>query len=170
MQNTKISDVVKIVDIRALRPYEKNPRKNENAVEAVVNSISQFGFKVPIIVDRDNVIIAGHTRLKAAKQLGMTEVPVIVAEDLTPEQVRAFRLADNKTAELAGWDFELLDLELEELNMTELDMSDFGFGLLAETLDSPSGGGGDEIGLDEFGDDKFDHVCPKCGFHFNDKK
>ena len=96
-------------------------------------SIKEFGFRVPIIVDRDNVIVAGHTRLKAAEKLGLEEVPVIVADDLTPEQVKAFRLADNKVAELANWDFEKLQEELEHIN---IDMSSFGFDF---TDDAPGG-------------------------------
>lgn len=112
-----------------LVPYERNPRNNDEAVDAVAASIKEFGFKVPIIVDKDGVIVAGHTRLKAAKKLGLEEVPTITADDLTPEQVKAFRLADNKTAELAGWDFDLLDEELAELG--NIDMSLFGFDINA---------------------------------------
>ena len=110
--------------ISELKPYANNPRLNDAAVDAVAASIKNFGFKVPIILDRDGEIIAGHTRLKAAQKLKMKTVPVIIADDLTPEQVKAFRLADNKVGELAGWDFEKLDLELEEIDM---DMSQFGF-------------------------------------------
>ena len=110
-----------------LIPYDKNPRKNDAAVDEVAASIRQFGFKVPIIIDADQVIVAGHTRLKAAEQLGLKKVPCIVADDLTEEQIKAFRLADNKTAELADWDFELLTEELEEI--TDIDMADFGFDL-----------------------------------------
>lgn len=113
-----------------LIPYENNPRKNDEAVEAVAASIKEFGFKVPIIVDADNVIIAGHTRLKAAQLLGMETVPAIRADDLTDEQVKAFRLADNKTAELAGWDFTALEAEMEEL--ADFDMERFGFDELAD--------------------------------------
>lgn len=108
-----------------LIPYEKNPRKNDGAVPAVAASIEEFGFKVPVVIDKDGVIVAGHTRLKAAKKLGMAEVPCIIADDLTPEQIKAFRLADNKTGELAGWDFNLLDDQLAELG--SIDMSAFGF-------------------------------------------
>lgn len=111
--------------IKELKPYEKNPRKNDSAVDAVAESIKEFGFKNPIIIDKDGVIVAGHTRLKAAKKLGLEEVPTIMADDLSEEQVKAFRLADNKTAELAGWDFILLDSELKSLG--EIDMSAFGF-------------------------------------------
>ena len=114
-----------------LVPYERNPRNNDGAVDAVAASIKEFGFKVPIIVDKDGVIVAGHTRLKAAKKLGLEEVPTIIADDLSPEQIKAFRLADNKTAEIAGWDFKLLDEELAELG--GIDMSLFGFDINAVT-------------------------------------
>lgn len=110
--------------ISELKEYENNPRNNEEAVEAVANSIKEFGFKVPIIVTKDNVIIAGHTRYKASHRLGLLEVPCIVADDLTDEQIKAFRLVDNKTSELATWDLEKLAIELEGL---DLDMSLFGF-------------------------------------------
>lgn len=102
-------------NIEDINPYEKNPRKNEDAVRDVAESIKQFGFKNPIIVDKEGIIIAGHTRLKAAKKLGMTEVPVILADDLTEEQAKAFRVADNKVAEGALWDEDLLKDELAEL-------------------------------------------------------
>ena len=106
-------------------PYDKNPRKNDKAVPMVKASIEQFGFKVPIVVDENNVVVCGHTRLKAAKDLGMDEVPCIMASDLTPEQVRAFRLADNKVAEMAEWDLAMLGKELAEL--PDFDFGDFGF-------------------------------------------
>lgn len=122
MQNLKITEK-KTSD---LIPYENNPRNNDEAVEYVKNSIKQFGFKVPIILDKDNVIIAGHTRLKAAKELGMETVPCIMADDLTPEQVKAFRLADNKVSEFSYWDFSKLDNELNNLSF-DFDMNDFGF-------------------------------------------
>lgn len=110
-----------------LKEYDNNPRNNDGAVQAVAESIKEFGFKVPIIIDRDNVIVAGHTRLKAARLLGLDKVPCIVADDLTPEQVKAYRLADNKTGELAEWDFEKLEAELAELS--DFDMEAFGFEL-----------------------------------------
>ena len=112
-------------DINELVMYENNPRKNDEAVKYVANSIKEFGFKVPIIVDKDNVIVAGHTRLKAAKQLKMDKVPCIVADDLTDEQIKAFRLADNKVAEFAEWDEELLEKELDSI--FNLDMEGLGF-------------------------------------------
>lgn len=121
---------MQIVDrkIEAVHMYENNPRKNETAVNAVAKSIKQFGFKQPIIIDGAGVIIAGHTRYKAAIQLGLDSVPCIVADDLTCEQVKAFRLADNKTGELADWDFERLEEELQQLAGGEIDMTEFGFG------------------------------------------
>lgn len=129
--NKKISD---------LKEYENNPRNNSQAVEAVANSIKEFGFKVPIIVDNDNSIIAGHTRYKAAISLGLEEVPCIVASDLTDEQVKAFRLADNKVGEIATWNLDMLKEELSNIN--GLDMSLFGFE--------------EELPLDEVYEDDFD--------------
>ena len=96
-------------NVSELVPYEKNPRKNTKAVKYVANSISEFGFKVPIVIDENNVVICGHTRLLASEKLGMDEVPCIIAKDLTEEQIKAFRLADNKVSEKAEWDFDLLN-------------------------------------------------------------
>ncbi|KLU66743.1 chromosome-partitioning protein Spo0J [Desulfosporosinus acididurans] len=123
--------IVRDLDISGIKPYKNNPRKNDQAVDVVANSIRQFGFKVPLVIDKDNEIVCGHTRYKAAIQLGLNTVPCIIADDLTDEQIRAFRLADNKTAELADWDFDLLGVELEELGKLDLDfsMADFGFEL-----------------------------------------
>ena len=113
-------------DISELIPYINNPRINEGAVDKVAASIKEFGFKNPIIIDKENVIIAGHTRLKAAKKLGLEEIPTIKVEDLTEQQIKAFRIADNKTAEFADWDMELLEIELEGLDdvFTGFDMKD----------------------------------------------
>ena len=120
------------VPISALKPYENNPRRNDDAVDAVAKSIETFGFKVPLVIDKDNVIVCGHTRYKAAVKLELQAVPCIIADDLTPEQIRAFRLVDNKTNELSGWDFEKLDAELAyiaDLNdeIFNVDMTEFGF-------------------------------------------
>jgi len=112
--------------IDEIKPYEKNPRKNEDSVKFVANSIKEFGFNVPIVIDADNVIVAGHTRWKAAKQLGLEKVPCIKKDDLTPAQIRAFRLADNKVGEFSQWDMELLGDELKDLGDV-FDMGDFGF-------------------------------------------
>ena len=115
---------IKELKISKLKEYENNPRINDGAVEKVVESIREFGFKVPIVIDTNNVIVCGHTRLKAAQIIGLEVVPCIVADDLTEEQIKAFRLADNKTGEFAKWDFEKLE---EELAALELNMSVFGF-------------------------------------------
>ena len=121
--------------IEDLIPYENNPRDNEEAVQYVKNSIKQFGFKVPMVIDKDNVIVAGHTRYKASKELGLKEVPCIIADDLSEEQIKAFRLADNKVSDKAEWDFNMLDAELANI---DIDMTEFGF----EDMD---------INIDEFG-------------------
>lgn len=118
--------------ISELNPYKNNPRKNDEAVEAVAESIRQFGFKVPVVIDNNGVIITGHTRVKAAKKLGIKVVPCIIADDLTPEQVKAFRLADNKVAEFSRWDNDLLNIELD--GILDIDMSDFGFDLLDDEV------------------------------------
>lgn len=112
-----------------LHPYEKNPRKNGKAVKYVAESIKNFGFKVPLVIDKNNVIVTGHTRLKAAIELGLDTVPCIVADDLNEAQIKAFRLADNKVSEQADWDLKMLSEELEELLDFDLDfdMSDFNF-------------------------------------------
>ena len=110
--------------IDELKPYLNNPRFNDDAVEYVANSIKEFGFKVPIIIDKNNEIVAGHTRYKASIELGLEEVPCIVADDLSEEQIKAFRLADNKVSEKAQWNIELLEEELADL---DIDMSDYGF-------------------------------------------
>lgn len=142
----KLSDLV---------PYENNPRKNEKAVEAVKNSIEQFGFKNPIIVDENNVIISGHTRRLAAMELGIETVPVVIATDLTEEQVRAFRLADNRVASFSYWDEAKLKDEIADIS--EIDLSDFGFKK-------------DKI-EDIFREkaDKKIHVCPKCGYEWSEE-
>lgn len=111
--------------IEEVLPYENNPRDNDEAVDAVAESIQEFGFKIPIVISGDNVVVAGHTRIKAAKKLGMKEVPCIIADDLNDEQVRAFRLADNKSAEIATWNEEKLEQELAQI--MSIDMSLFGF-------------------------------------------
>lgn len=125
---------VQEIKIDQLTPYDHNPRQNDGAVDAVAASIKNFGFKVPLVIDRERVIVAGHTRYKAAKKLGLESVPCIVADDLTEEQIRAFRLADNKVGELAGWDFDLLNMELAGIE--ELDMTQFGF-LDPEEIEEP---------------------------------
>ena len=119
----RIRNIVEI-PVDQLKPYKKNARFNENAVPKVAESIKQFGFKVPIIVDKNMSVITGHTRLLASKQLGLKKVPCIIADDLTPKQVKAFRLVDNRTSEFASWNYDLLQSELETL---DIDLSDFEF-------------------------------------------
>lgn len=115
---------IKWVDIEAIKPYDNNPRINDRAVDAVAASIKQFGWNQPIVVDRNNVIIAGHTRYRAALTLGIKQIPVKTAE-LTNEQATAYRIADNKTAELSSWDSERLSVEMGDIH--DIDMRDFGF-------------------------------------------
>jgi len=119
---------VELRPIESLKPYAKNPRQNDNAVGAVAKSLREFGFRQPIVVDEESVVIVGHTRLKAAEQLGLKKVPVHVATGLTAEQVRAYRIADNQTATIAEWDMNLLPLELAELKDLGVDMDLLGFG------------------------------------------
>lgn len=127
-----------VVDMNVddLIPYENNPRKNDDAVDKVALSISAFGFKVPIVIDKDNVIVCGHTRLKAAKKLGLKTVPCIKADDLSDDQIKAFRLADNKVGEFSIWDCAKLEKQLE--GITEIKMTDFGFGLHSANIDDLS--------------------------------
>ncbi len=134
---TEMQHEMKIVykQLDTLRAYENNPRNNENAVAAVAASLEKFGWKQPIVVDADGVIVAGHTRAKAAAKLGLQAVPCVIADDLTEDEIRAYRLADNKTAELAGWDFDKLDAELEDLAENGFDMEAFGFDDFDDQLD-----------------------------------
>lgn len=157
--------MMKIIDMKVsdLIPYEKNPRRNDEAVEYVVESIKEFGFKVPIVIDKDNVIVAGHTRLKAAKKLKLEVVPCIVADDLTEEQIKAFRLADNKVSEKAVWDFELLEEELGDI--LEIDMTALGFNPMSDI---------DWAGIDDLSEETYEKPekdmleCPHC--HHIDSK
>lgn len=152
------------VPVKSLKPYGKNPRKNDKAVEYVANSIRQFGFKVPIVIDSNYEIVCGHTRWKASKVIGMETVPCIMADDLTEDQIRAFRLADNKTAEMAGWDFDLLEEEFDLIDPALFDMADFGF------FDNG------DVNIDDFfaTKDEQEHEekpkrvqCPHCGEWFD---
>lgn len=118
--------------LKDLIPYENNPRINDEAVEYVKNSIKDFGFKVPIVIDKYNVVICGHTRLKASQELGLKEVPCVIADDLSDKQIQAFRLADNKTAEKSFWDKSKLNIELEDIKLSDIGMADYGFELFDE--------------------------------------
>lgn len=169
---------VEYVNIDKIKPYKRNARKNDGAVDYVANSIKDFGWRVPLIVDGDYVLIAGHTRYKAAQKLGIQDVPVLKVDDLTEEQVKAFRLADNKTQELSSWDFSKLMGELKGIDA--FDMSLVGFGGFAEEEDEAEGprtsgrkqhlDDGFELDLGSFDDESFEYVCPCCGFRFNEKE
>ena len=113
--------------ISELKPYEKNARINDNAVDYVANSIKQFGFNVPILIDKNNIIIAGHTRYKACLKLNKKNIPCILVDDLTDEQIKAYRLIDNKVAEMSSWDYEKLKDEMKILDSLGVDMNKFGF-------------------------------------------
>ena len=149
-----------------IKPYEKNPRINDAAIDAVAASIQQFGWRQPIVVDDAGVIVVGHTRYKAALKLGLKTVPVHVAADLTPQQARAYRLADNRSAENAEWDIDLLPIELGELRDGGADLKLLGFTdkELAEYLREF------DTDLDEGDADASEAAetirCPKCGHEF----
>lgn len=134
---------VKNISTDKLKPYENNPRINDGAVDAVAASIKEFGFRVPIVIDNANVIVCGHTRWKAAKKLKMKTVPCVTADDLTPEQIKAFRIADNQTASLADWELSLLGSEIDALKEMDFDIDLLGFkeGELDELLAAGTTGG-----------------------------
>lgn len=152
---------IKQMKVDELIPYENNPRNNDDAVKYVANSIREFGFKVPIIIDKNNVIVAGHTRLKAAQELQLEYVPCIIADDLTDEQIKAFRLADNKVSEFAGWDYALLDLEMANLDEM-FDFEEFGFQVSKKEIDF------DNFFEDSEKTEKEPKMieCPHCGEKF----
>lgn len=152
--------IIKSVD--EIHEYENNPRNNDDAVQYVAESIKEFGFKAPILIDQDGIIIAGHTRVKAARQLDMKKLPCIVADDLTDDQIKAYRLIDNKCGEISGWDFDKLEQELEGL---DFEWKDFGFPDIADDDlydDAPD--------LEEtYKEPEMDKLqCPKCG-HIDSK-
>ncbi len=157
-------EVIK-VSVDKIHPYKRNPRKNDNAVDDVATSIEQCGYCNPIIVDENYEVLAGHTRLKALKKLGWKECDVVVRKGLSEDQKKKYRLYDNKTGELAQWDTEKLVTEMEGLDFSAFnfewdlptEMEEFGS---AEFVNK-------EYGDDEFSDEKFDYVCPCCGFRFN---
>lgn len=128
MEARKFDDmVVQKIKVEDIIPYENNPRKNAEAVQVVMNSIAAFGIKQPLVLDKDHVIVVGHTRFMAAKKLGYKELPCVIAEDLTEDEIKGYRLADNRTNEYAQWDIELMNSELASIE--NLDMEQFGFDL-----------------------------------------
>jgi ParB-like chromosome segregation protein Spo0J len=159
--------------IEKLIPYARNPRKNDQAVEQVAAAIKEFGFRVPIVIKSDGTIVDGHLRLKAAQKLDLNEVPIVLADDLSDAQIKAFRISVNRMAELAEWDNELLALEFAELKDFGFDISLIGFddsflNSLNEPIKAKDYTGSKELNENDFKD--FDHVCPKCGFEFDDKE
>lgn len=154
----KIADII---------PYDKNPRKNDKAAKEVAKSIQQCGYCNPIIVDENMIVLAGHTRLKALKQLGWSECDVVVRSGLTEEQKKKYRIYDNKTSEFAEWDTDLLIQEMEGLDFSAFDIN------WELPIETESFGGTEfvnkEYGEDNFDDDSFDYCCPECGFMFNKK-
>lgn len=154
---------IRHISINDIHPYPNNPRDNARAIDAVEASIREFGFLVPIVVDDRMNIVAGHTRVEAAKRIGMSEVPCVVADELTDEQLRAFRLADNKTQEAARWDYEKLAEELDGIGT--IDMTAFGFDFM-DTFDEPDGS---TTSLDDYDEPRTSRLeCPRC-HHVDDK-
>lgn len=157
---------VEAKSIDEIKPYENNPRDNDDAVDAVANSIKEFGWQQPIVVDNEGVIIAGHTRYKAAQKLGLKTVPVVVADKLTEEQVKAYRLADNKSGELADWNFGQLNEELQGID--DLDMTEFGFDesdmKLANNWDDSGSLDDYDEPDDDSANDEVTYKCPECGY------
>ena len=162
---------IQLLELDKISPYDNNPRLNTNAVESVANSIKRYGFRQPIVIDGKGVIVVGHTRFEASKSLGLSKVPVHIADDLTPEEARAYRLADNRTSELAQWDFSLLASELEGLVDSSIDLSTLGWSdselerLLPNSIDLPRDADGKEFDVDVAGDVKT-VTCPNCQHDF----
>lgn len=157
------------VPIQSITPYARNPRKNASAVATVKASLKEYGWQQPIVVDAENVILAGHTRYQAALELGMMEVPVHVADGLTPAQAKAYRIMDNRSHEQAEWDMDLLALEMEDLKGMAFDLELTGFGEDELFLNSASGipeSSTKEINPDDY---ELNTKCPRCGFEFDEK-
>ena len=166
---------IELLPITSITPYARNPRKNEGVpVSKVKASLKEFGWQQPIVVDKDMTIIVGHTRYMAALELGMTEVPAHIADDLTPNQIRAYRIADNKTATFSDWDMDLLALEFDDLKAEGFDLDLTGFDAdelagidLNGELESAPASSATEIDPDDY---QMGCKCPRCGFEFDDKQ
>lgn len=157
------------VPIQSITPYARNPRKNAGAVAQVKASLKEYGWRQPIVVDAERVILAGHTRYQAALELGMTDVPVHVAEGLTPAQAKAYRIMDNRSHEQAELDMDLLALEMEDLKGMEFDLELTGFGEDELFLNRSNGvpeSSAKEINPDDY---ELNTKCPRCGFEFDEK-
>ena len=156
--------------IERLVEYARNPRKNDHAVDKTAAAIKEFGFRVPIVAKGDGTIVDGHLRLKAAKKLKLAEVPVVLADDMTEAQIKAFRISVNKVAELADWDVDLLKLELEELQELDFDLDLTGFGddeigAMLDTINFAPGTEDDQGKLDQLSPKMV--TCPHCGNEFD---
>ena len=156
-------------NLAELTPYAGNAKKHDSTqIANVAESIKQFGFVQPIVIDRNGVIVIGHCRALAAEKLGMKEVPCVCVDDLTPEQVNALRIVDNKSNE-SPWDFDILPDELADIDLSDFD---FDFGVDDEeeetvTSEPKEATGAVEYGTEDFSDEKFECECPRCGFKFN---
>ena len=172
-------------NIDRLIPYARNPRKNDEQVDRMCGAIREFGFRIPIVVKSDGTVVDGHLRLKAAKKLGLETVPVVLADDLTDTQIKAFRLLANQSANWAEWDNDLLKLELEDLSFAGFDINLTGFDsldlemLTAYSEDTPVETEGEQESIETVEGDDLEsyepieaqtrvHVCPKCGYEFED--
>lgn len=160
---------IKYIPVSEIIPYENNPRKNEEAAKMAAESIKQFGFNVPILLDRNNVIIAGHTRYKAAIDLGLEKAPCIIL-DLDEKLTRQYRIIDNKTSDLSSWDYEKLTYEMD--SVPEIDFSVFGLNNEEDDEEGVEITGsldeGVELDLEDYEDDQFEFECPYCGFKWNE--
>lgn len=155
--------------VKDLQPYEQNVRKHQN-INPLIESIKRFGFNVPLLVDEDMTIVAGHARFEAAKEMGLEEVPVIILRGLSEKDIAQFRIVDNKTSDLSSWDYEKLTFEMD--SVPEIDFSVFGLNNGEDDEDGEGIAGsldeGVELDLDEYEDDQFEFECPYCGFKWNE--
>lgn len=157
---------LKSVEIAKIKPYKNNAKiHGKNQLKKLQESISEFGFLTPCLIDQDFNLIAGHGRVEAAKALGMKEVPCVFIEELTEQQRKAYILADNKLSELAEWDLEILNQELAELSEAGMDITLVGFELNNEITQELNDGV--EISIESLGDENFKYECPECGFRFD---
>lgn len=157
-------ETLKLLEIH---PYENNPRKNDDAVNAVAESIRQCTYITPIIVDENHVILAGHTRYKALKALGYEEISCLICDGLAEEQKKKYRYLDNKTGEKATWDLMKLEVELEGIDLEGFDFFGMAEDFTVDTGAKREANGSTEFDTEVFGDEKFKYECPKCGFRFN---
>lgn len=157
-------ETLKLGDIK---PYENNPRRNDDAVNAVIQSIEQCSYIAPIVIDENHIILAGHTRYKALKALGYEKIPCLICDTLDEQQKKKYRFLDNKTGEKATWDLMKLEIELEGVDLEGFDFFGMAEDLTADVDIPLNVSEQSELNMEEFGDEKFKYECPKCGFRFN---